>query len=703
MNRPPGPRFPFSASLPSWLGVLAALAAGLALPAAPAGAGERVSHCGGRSQEACKLWEAIPSCDPFLYESVESCGFLCFVGMCRDLACGGLGERACVGFIDHPWPDTCQEGTGNVYGTCTEVDADGFPDFCGHDGQAACTLDLQITLGVASCAPHHFEEGFPFGTCRALDADGFPRQCGDPGEPACTLDLQIQVGVGACKPGVEEVASPIGSCREPLDMSRPPRSTWDPAQAPPGPRTVFLVHGCCSSNVDWGSGLTETLEDRSAGLDVYVVDYNTTGDGSPVGEPFTVYRRSAGTFAQVTDASGAPLEFGTQDFNGENFDLPAVADALAEAIETLPTRSEIAVIGHSMGGLVVRQLVYEHYDSLRLAGKRISEVVTLGAPHQGASLDPFEFFATITGFATCSGITRTLSSTDDRQLYWQNCEARRWRDEVSALGVSIDDRDYPEIRWVVVAGTSRLVAAPVGGITYPFESDGLIPVQSAFGIEADDCFPHDHETGANGSARITVEVSVTTLPLPITTAACHDPRHDPAQQPAYAHDEELDNLDPDGHPYGHGMQNDPKVHDFVRSLFLFEEPDDGQEPGACEPGIPGVRCQLDEMALALAAAGEGDLSKKLRRRLAKTIARAGEKLDQVEALAEADPGEAARWLRGVERQLDKLSSHVEKKLAAEKPRLDPTLGELLLRASSAAKVEVAVARAALGLATPAQE
>jgi pimeloyl-ACP methyl ester carboxylesterase len=706
MKRFPGPLFARPASLPWWLGVLAALAASLGLPPMPVAAGERVSHCGGGSQEACKLWEAVPSCDPFLYESVESCGFLCFVGMCRELACGGLGERACVGFIDHPWPGSCEAGTGNVHGVCSEVDANGFPSFCGHDGQPACTLDLQISLGVASCAPRHFEEGFPFGTCRALDDDGFPRQCGDPGEPACTADLQLQVGVGACKPGVEEVGFPAGSCRWPLDMDRPARRTWGPEEAPPGPRTIFLVHGAGSSNTAWDGGLVPTLE-GGAGLDVYVVDYNTTGDGAPAGEPFTVYRRMGGALAQVIDASGAPLRFGTQSFNGENFDLPTVSDALAEAIETLPTRGEIAVIGHSMGGLVVRQLVYEHYDSLRLAGKRIAEVVTLATPHQGGGLDPWEAAGAVTQVLMCSRLGVTHSSEDTRQSYWQNCEAYRWRNAIEALRVSVDERDYPEIRWVLVAGTGHLVdLTGFIGFTppFPFDSDGIVPVQSAFGIYADDCFPHDHVAGANGTTRISVEIRGTFIGvLPVSTAVCHDPRHDPADPPAYAHDERLDNLrydrDPP-EPYGHGLQDDPTVHAFVRSLLVF---DDGTEPGACEPGTPALRCHLDEMALALAAAGEGDLSKKLRRRLAKRIARADEKLDELEALAEADPAEAARLLRGVERQLGKLSSHVEKKLAARKPRLDATLGELLLRESSAAKLEVAAARAALGLAIPAEE
>jgi hypothetical protein len=119
------------------------------------------------------------------------------------------------------------------------------------------------------------------------------------------------------------------------------------------------------------------------------------------------------------------------------------------------------------------------------------------------------------------------------------------------------------------------------------------------------------------------------------------------------------------------------------------------EAGACEAGIPAARCHLQTMALALAAASPDDISEKLRTRLEKRVARAETKLGDAETRASGDAKRAQRKLRGVERQLEGISRKLERQLRAEEPKLEQTLGELLLRESRAARAEVAAARAAL--------
>jgi hypothetical protein len=535
-----------------------------------AAAGQRVGGCGGANQEACKLWQAIPSCDPWLYESVESCGFLCFVGICRDNGCGGAGERACFPFVDHGWPDQCQSGNGNVGGTCTALDADGFPAFCGHDGQPACTLDLQISLGIPSCAPDHWENGFPLGTCEALDADGFPEECGGDGEGACTLDVQLQVGVSACKPGIEERGSPIGACYEPPDMSRPTPIAWPREEALIGPRTIFLVHGAGSGRLAWDpadGALAWLLEVSTVGHRVYALDYNTDGPGA---EPLGVYE--LGRNAEGQGVWTLVGEYG-RVFDGEDFTIPDVADSIAHAIRQLDTEPNLAIVAHSLGGLVTRQLVYAHYDELRAAGKRITEVVTLGSPHQGASLDPVVLLGDLLEFGSCSAFARAQTDDAYRRKLWQNCQQQAWHEAVAELGVSIDDRDYPQIRWAVVAGTSQAIEVP---FHYPFlDSDTVIPVLSAFGIAADDCFPHDHRPHASGATnRIWMEQIRFGALQEILSGACHDPRHAAAPTPAYPHLERLHNAYPaepeseaEPIPYGHSMQDDPVVQRYVKSLL----------------------------------------------------------------------------------------------------------------------------------------
>lgn len=183
--------------------------------ASPVQAGSRVSSCGGSGQLACTLIQAIPSCDRFLYENVESCGFLCLESRCRDSRCGDAGERACTPFLDHGWPDLCKAGNFAWLGSCYDRDGDGYPSWCGDAGEDACSIDLQVFLGVSSCKPGLFERpGLPVGSCHGLDDDGYPDFCGDGEEDACSIDLQAMLGIEPCKPGVDHTPGlPIGSCR----------------------------------------------------------------------------------------------------------------------------------------------------------------------------------------------------------------------------------------------------------------------------------------------------------------------------------------------------------------------------------------------------------------------------------------------------------------------------------------------------------
>lgn len=201
---------------PHRLRIRTALAATLLLaPALASEAGNRVSSCGGSGQLACTILQALPSCDLFLYENVESCGFLCVESRCRDSGCGDPGERACTPFVDHGWPDLCKAGGFAWLGTCYDRDDDGYPSWCGGAGEDACSVDLQLFLGITSCKPGLFERpGLPVGSCHGLDDDGYPDFCGDGGEEACTLDLQALLGIEPCKRGVDHTpALPVGSCR----------------------------------------------------------------------------------------------------------------------------------------------------------------------------------------------------------------------------------------------------------------------------------------------------------------------------------------------------------------------------------------------------------------------------------------------------------------------------------------------------------
>ena len=224
-------------------------------------AGGRLASCGGLNQRACYIWETFPSCDaePFMYERIESCGFLCLQGYCRALSCGGRDERPCTIFEHIP---ACESGLIEepLLVACRAIDGHGYPTVCGDGGESACSITAQIALGIRSCKPGNYEAlGFPLGSCHALDGDGFPPYCGGTDEQACSIDLQIQLGIRSCKPQhYEQIGFPFGTCR-PLDDDGYPFGCGGPDEPLCGPELVFIGVLPCKPGLllDLGSGTCE--------------------------------------------------------------------------------------------------------------------------------------------------------------------------------------------------------------------------------------------------------------------------------------------------------------------------------------------------------------------------------------------------------------------------------------------------------------
>jgi pimeloyl-ACP methyl ester carboxylesterase len=473
------------------------LAAGLFLATwlAPSAA---QAACGGLNQRACNVWERIPSCNRWLIERVESCGTFCVQTMCRDNGCGGDGERACVPFIDHAYSNVCQGLLQNVAGTCRNVDSYGFPSFCGHDGQAACSVAVQASLGISSCIPGHFEEGFPSGICRALDADDYPQFCGDQGEMACDLSLQAQLFILPCKLGLED----WGVCMEPVEIDGPtgswPAGEHVPSGIADAERAVFVLHGMSSSRQGKDDAHVRTLVE--AGHRVFLVDYASDNEADDR-DPLTIQEVKYAWASDTTTVE--PVWSSTATFHGLSLTLNGVAASLALGIDALVPGRNVALVGHSMGGLVSRILVDGHYDWLRGRGTRITEVVTLGSPHDGSNLDLGTWADTFLpeweanfllgllgnaalGSVTCAGLPVALVALDAASLVgvgadaiwpramYQNCQMEGFHLEVGTSTKTLDNRDFPHIGWGLVAGSDA------GRL-----DDGAVPIASALGIAAD--------------------------------------------------------------------------------------------------------------------------------------------------------------------------------------------------------------------------
>ncbi len=119
----------------------------------------------------------------------------------------------------------------------------------------------------------------------------------------------------------------------------------DPGAAPtPSPTLVVFVHGLGNHESVWGQSYLDLAVDHGA-------------------TPLTVRY----TTGQAIADSGAEL-----------------AEVLAEVTALWPVRVDrIVLVGHSMGGLVIR-------EALAAGGpwhQLVSDVITLGTPHRGASLE----------------------------------------------------------------------------------------------------------------------------------------------------------------------------------------------------------------------------------------------------------------------------------------------------------------------------
>ena len=132
-----------------------------------------------------------------------------------------------------------------------------------------------------------------------------------------------------------------------IRMSLRPR----PADAAKGPRVLLLVHGLCMTDHQW------TRDGHDHGQALASLGY------------CPVYARD-NTGLHIS-ANGAELAA----------QLEALLDEWPVAVESL------AVIGHSMGGLVMRSALHEALQAGMRWPAKLKQLVFLGTPHHGAPLE----------------------------------------------------------------------------------------------------------------------------------------------------------------------------------------------------------------------------------------------------------------------------------------------------------------------------
>jgi hypothetical protein len=258
------------------------------------------------------------------------------------------------------------------------------------------------------------------------------------GQASASRDAVVAALNGVMGDHLERTGNPLA-----IRMSLQPR----PADAPKGPRVLLLVHGLCMSDHQW------TRDGHDHGQALASLGY------CPV-----YVRYNSGLHVS---ANGAELAS----------QLEALLDGWPVPVESL------AVIGHSMGGLVMRSALHEAMHAGMHWPASLKQLVFLGTPHHGAPLErggnwlhrglgvsPY-----VAPLTRLSGL-RSSGITDLRHgnLLEQDWAANRFAQRDTRAAVPLPHG----VACYAVAGT-------IGeGATDEWLGDGLVPLTSALGRNA---------------------------------------------------------------------------------------------------------------------------------------------------------------------------------------------------------------------------
>lgn len=254
----------------------------------------------------------------------------------------------------------------------------------------------------------------------ALSAAFGDRMRRDASLRALTVPMAVREGGAVVVAGMTTPAGVMQTDQDtPLidDSGRARRSSM--AHRGHQPTLVVFVHGLGGHEAQWSAEYLSAARDNAS--TPMAVRYTT---GQPIAE------------------SGAEL-----------------AGLLDELVEVWPVPVErIVLVGHSMGGLVVRAAL-AHEGPWRTV---VSDAVTLGTPHAGAGLERSARRALAVGSAI--PVTAPLAALGDERSAG-----------IKDLAFGDVAQPAPDVAWHVVAGVVRQPALRRLG-------DGLVTVDSAFGI-----------------------------------------------------------------------------------------------------------------------------------------------------------------------------------------------------------------------------
>jgi pimeloyl-ACP methyl ester carboxylesterase len=223
----------------------------------------------------------------------------------------------------------------------------------------------------------------------------------------------------------------------------------------PRPAVALLIHGLCMHDGSWRRGLAE----GQPGVAETLAELGFT--------PLALHYNTGRSIAD----------------NGAS--LSALIDALVAAWPVPLER--LVIVGHSMGGLVARSALHQAGQAgpaLRSWPARVSDLVCLGTPHQGAPLEQLGHAVTAllaatpyaSPFARLARL-RSAGITDLRH------GAVRGDAKGDVKGDASECVPLPAgVRCFAVAGT---LGEAAGAVRQRVVGDGLVPLDSALGRHAD--------------------------------------------------------------------------------------------------------------------------------------------------------------------------------------------------------------------------
>lgn len=218
-------------------------------------------------------------------------------------------------------------------------------------------------------------------------------------------------------------------------------------------RIIILCHGLCLSHLSWGvskiGNLGKEIRRSQPQSTVLYLNYNT---------------------GQRISTNGR--------------DLSKVLQAL---INDNPDITQIDLIGHSMGGLVARSALFYGREQGFSWIKRVGNLITLGSPHQGASLERIGNFVheriAKLPFAGALAKLGNLRSAGIIDLRYGSIYEADWKSLTNRSVVPADFR-HParlplHVRTYLVAAT--LVEGHYESKATSLLGDGLVTIESALG------------------------------------------------------------------------------------------------------------------------------------------------------------------------------------------------------------------------------